>query len=336
MIRPIAIYCKYLYYFFFCGTPQKFFNFILNKLETKLKKVRLSSMPINITIGVSEICNLNCPGCPTGAKIGGSTERKLLSFEQFKYIFDQVKKYVLNINLFFLGESFLNKEIFLMIGYATANRCGVTIHSNFNIFNEEMAEKAIKNKLTHISLSIDGVTQEVYEKYRKGGNLANVFKNIEILVKKKRDMKSLLPFLTWQFLYFPHNVHEIGLARQKAKELGVNSFESFPGNLDNIGKFGILKNYNLFNGKLDIITANFCNDLWGSLLVHSDGSVVPCCHGFRKKDVFDNVFEKSLKEIRNNNDFMSLRKMIRTGRIGESVRYPCAECRVINNLRSHS
>jgi len=336
MMRPGIIYFKYLYYLFYYGSPRKIFNFIINKIEKKLRKSYLNSMPIYAIIGPCDICNLNCPGCPTGTKRSDLIGSKILSFEQFKYIFDQVKKYIFNITLFTFGEPFLNKEIFLMVEYASSNRCGTTTHSNFNIFDETMAENAIKSKLTHIYLSIDGATQGIYEKYRKGGNLSAVFENIKILVKKKKEMKSIFPLLTWKFLYFPHNVHEIKLARQKARKLGVDSFESFPGNLDNVESFGISKFYNLDSGKIKITTTDFCNEIWNDFLVHPDGSVMPCCHGFREKDVFGNVYETSLKEIWNNEDFINLRKMIGTRKIGEFVRYPCAECRIINNLKNYN
>ena len=334
MIRSKIVYSKYLYYLFYCGTPRKIFNFILNKIEKRFRKIHLNSMATNIVIGPSSICNLKCPGCPTGAMVGELIDRQMLSFESFKYIFEQVKDYVFNINLFFLGEPFLNEEIFQMIEHASRNRCGVTIHSNFNVFDEEMAEKAIKSRLTHIYLSIDGATQEVYEKYRKGGDLAKVLKNIEILVKKKKEMKSIFPLLTWKFLYFPHNVHEIELARQKAREIGVDSFEIFCGNIDNIGSFGITKYYSMVHKGVETVNATLCNEIWDNFLVHPDGSVLPCCHGFRKKDVFGNIYEKSFWEIWNNDDFINLRRMIKTGKIDKFVRYPCIECGIMNSLKS--
>lgn len=336
MIRAKIVYLKYLYYLFYCGSPQKIYNFFLNKIEMKTRRIHLNSMPIYVMIGTSNFCNLQCPGCPTGVNMSDAIERKMLSLSQFKDIFDQVKKYIFNINLFTLGEPFLNEEIFSMVEYASSNRCGVTIHSNFNIFNEEMAEKAIKSRLTHIYLSIDGATQETYEKYRKSGDLSTVLKNIEILVKKKKEMKSLLPLLTWKFLYFPHNLHEIELAKQLAAKLGVDAFESFPGDIDNIGSFGITKQYNLEHKKIETTSAGFCNELWEYLLIHPDGSVIPCCHGFRKKDVFGNVYENPLKEIWNNKDFVNLRKIISTRRITGPIRYPCVECQIINNLRDYN
>lgn len=314
------------------GGFKKIYNNILNNIEKKLKKVYLKSLPVIITIEPCNICNLSCPGCVTGANCPGSIPPAMLTLGQFKYIFDQIKDYVFNISLYKWGEPFLNKDIFLIIGHATLNRCGTTIHTNFNIFDESMAEQAVKSKLTHIYLSIDGAAQETYEKYRRGGNLARVLKNIEILVNTKKKLRSKFPILTWKYLYFPHNVHEIELARLMAGRLGVDAFEAFPANLDNVSTFGIGKFYDLVSGTVATVAADTCNSLWDSLIIYPDGSVLPCCQAFRTKDVFGNIYNQPLRNIWNNDDFLTLRKTIKIRKIDQNIRYPCCECEVIKNL----
>jgi radical SAM protein with 4Fe4S-binding SPASM domain len=332
-MRAAKTYYKYLYYLLHYGGYKKIYNYILNKVEKKQKKVFLKSLPVNITIEPCNICNLSCPGCVTGVKHPGSIEPGMLSFEQFKYIFNQVKDYVFNISLYKWGEPFLNKDIFLMFNYASSNRCGTTVHSNFNIFNESMAEQAIKTKLTHIYLSIDGATQETYEKYRRGGDLGLVLKNIETLVKKKKEAKSKFPIITWKYLIFPHNSREIELARIKSKELGVDAFEAFRANLDNVSTFGAGKFYDLANECIRTFAADNCEALWDGIIIYPDGSVFPCCQSFRKKDIFGNIYNQPLSQIWNNNDYLALRKIIKTGKVGQDVRYPCCECQVIKDLK---
>lgn len=279
------------------------------------------------------ICNLRCLGCITGIKHEEAIEPQMLNFEQFKKIFDQFKEYVFNISLYNWGEPFLNKDIFSIVEYATSNKCAVTLHSNFNIFDELMAEKAILSRLTHIYLAIDGATQETYEKYREGGDLSRVFKNIEILVSKKKENRSIFPLLTWRYLIFPHNVHEIELARRKSKNFNLDAFEVSFGNLDNIGTFGMEKRYDLTVGNMVTSTRNFCNSLWDTLIIYPDGSVIPCCQSFRKTDIFGNVNGSSIKEVWNNKEFVTMRKIISTKKIGKGIRHPCCECKIIENVQ---
>ncbi len=332
-MRPAETYFKYLYYLMHHGSLKKVRNNILNNIEKKLKKVYLKSLPINITIEPCNSCNLSCPGCVTGVNCAGSIPPGMLTLDQFKYIFAQIKDYVFNISLYKWGEPFLNKDIFLIIAHATSNRCGTTIHTNFNIFDESMAEQAVTRGLTHIYLSIDGATQETYEKYRRGGNLARVLKNIEILINTKKKLRSKFPILTWKYLYFPHNVHEIELAKLMAKRLGVDVFEAFPANLDNVSTFGTGRFYDLASGTVTTVTAHSCDSLWNSLIIYPDGSLLPCCQAFRTKDVFGNIYNQPLRTIWNNDDFITLRKTIKTRKIGQGVRYPCRECEVIKKLQ---
>jgi len=289
-------------------------------------------MPVNIMVEPCNICNLKCVGCITGLKHAGAIEPLMLNFNQFKRIFDQIKEYVFSISLYNWGEPFLNKDIFSVVEYATANKCAVTVHSNFNVFDESMAEEAIVSRLTHIYLSIDGATQETYEKYRAGGNLSRVLENIEILVDKKKKMRSLFPILTWKYLVFPHNVHEIERARRRSKELNLDGFEVFFGNLDNVATFGSEKRYDPATGKIVTHPKHFCDSLWDTLIMYPDGSVIPCCQSFRKIDIFGNTNAHSIREIWNNDDYSKMRRIIGRRRIEKGIRTPCRDCKIIENL----
>jgi radical SAM protein with 4Fe4S-binding SPASM domain len=258
----------------------------------------------------------------------------MLDLDQFRRIFDQVKEYVFNISLYNWGEPFLNKNVFSIIEYASASGCAVTVHSNFNIFDDLMAEKAISSHLTHIYLSIDGATQQTYEKYRRTGELSQVIRNIELLVSKKQTAKSRLPILTWKYLIFPHNVHEIESARQMAKHLKVDAFELVPGNTDNLAVFGREEFHDLSTGRLLTNQRDFCDALWDSLIVYPDGSVIPCCQAFRKKDIFGNVLKTSVREVWNNEDFVAMRKAVGNKRIEGPIRHPCCECTIIDQIQS--
>jgi len=221
-----------------------------------------------------------------------------------------------------------------MIDYASLSKCGITVHSNFNIFDEFMAEKAIKGNLTHIYLSIDGATQQVYEKYRRGGDLSRVFRNIEILVSMKKKFKSIFPLLTWKYLVFPHNVHEIDSAKRMSREFGVDAFEVFPANLDNLSTFGIARYYDLTTGDINTFTADCCDSLWDSFIIYPDGSIFPCCQSFRNKDIFGNIYDKPFREVWNNNNFLTARKILSTKKVEADVRYPCRDCEIIKKLQT--
>jgi len=332
-MRPPITYWKYLYYLTTCGTTKKFHNYILNRLEKRMRKPVLRSMPVNILIEPCNVCNLKCPGCITGIRHDEAINRQMLDLEHFRRIFGQIKEYVFNISLYNWGEPFLNKNIFSIIESASASGCATTVHSNFNVFDASMAEKAVASRLTHIYLSIDGATQETYEIYRRGGRLSRVIENVRLLVARKQSVKSRFPILTWKYLVFPHNVHEIESARRMAEELKVDAFELIRGNIDNVAVFGREETHDLSTGRTITHQPDFCDSLWDSLIVYPDGSVIPCCQAFRKADVFGNILETSVEEVWNNADFVEMRRMIGSEQVDGIVRHPCRECNIIEKLR---
>jgi hypothetical protein len=64
----------------------------------------------------------------------------------------------------------------------------------------------------------------VYERYRRNGSLALVLDNVRRLVEARSRLRRRTPVLSWNFLAFEHNVHEIPLAVRTARRLGVNQF----------------------------------------------------------------------------------------------------------------
>ncbi len=86
------------------------------------------------------------------------------------------------------------------------------------------AEAYVASGLDMMVLSIDGATQRVYERFRRNGNLELVFENVAQLVDAKRRQGRRTPLLSWNFLAFHHNAHEIPAAERMARKLGVNYF----------------------------------------------------------------------------------------------------------------
>ena len=111
-------------------------------------------------------CDLKCPECALG---GGYIDRKkgLMNFEQFKIVADKISSFCKLLFLHLWGEPMLNKDIFKMIEYASAF-ARTNISTNGQAMTVEKAEQLILSSVTDVIFSIDGVSQEVYEKYPIG------------------------------------------------------------------------------------------------------------------------------------------------------------------------
>jgi MoaA/NifB/PqqE/SkfB family radical SAM enzyme len=121
------------------------------------------------------------------------------------------------------SEPFLNKRTPQYLRIANMYRINTMISSNMSIPGLD-AEAIVDSGLNLLMTAIDGTTQEVYQRYRRGGHLDLVFENVRRIVEAKKRLKSATPRLRWQFLTFRHNIHQIDDAIKMAQDIGYDSF----------------------------------------------------------------------------------------------------------------
>ena len=81
--------------------------------------------------------------------------------------------------------------------------------------------KLLQSSLDTLILSIDGITQETYSKYRRGGDFNKVMNNLKEIIRRKKLFKKKNPKIIWQFLCMRHNEHEIPGLKKLTKRLGI-------------------------------------------------------------------------------------------------------------------
>lgn len=176
------------------------------------------------SIDFSTICQLRCIECSTSK---GITHSGIVGKGQFSYLdfvlFVENNLQIKRVEMSNWGEIFLNKDIYKIMEYASSHNltlyCGNG--SNFNDVPDEVLEGLVKFKVEYLNLSIDGATQDTYSIYRRGGNLDKVLANIERLNFYKKFYNSEYPKLSWQFVIFGHNEHEIPLVKELCKKYNM-------------------------------------------------------------------------------------------------------------------
>lgn len=309
----------HVHHFLRYNTPAKMQNFILVKAQKWLKFDHVRGMPYRYNLDPVNICNLKCPVCPTGLHILGREQGKI-DFENFKTIVDQITKYTYVLELYNWGEPFLHPRIFDMINYAHERKISVRMSSNMNYFNRKMAEQTVASGLDRLIVSVDGSTQEAYEKYRRGGKLAKVLHNVRLLVEEKERQKNPYPFILMRMLINRYNEHQIDEMRQIAEELGVDGFSTGGFFVDTTDPAQVKEwlpadeaqsYYDYSADKLENVW--HCSDLWESMTINWDGGVAPCCWLHHKGNDFDNILEKPLVEIWNGDAYRSSRRVFAFG-----------------------
>jgi MoaA/NifB/PqqE/SkfB family radical SAM enzyme len=209
----------------------KLLNLYLARQHFQAKDVVVRSRPLSVVLDPSNSCNLACPGCVHSAHAKESKwfdwKPGLLSPTRFGSLLDSYGPPALFLTLFNYGEPMVNPETPKFIRDAKGHLLRTILSTNLSLPRFD-AQAYVESGLDYMVLSIDGATQPVYERFRKKGNLELVFQNIRKLVGAKRQSGKSTPVITWRYLMFEHNLHEVPAARETARELGVDQFKAEP------------------------------------------------------------------------------------------------------------
>ena len=293
----------------------------------------------DIRIDASTVCQLKCPVCPTSKGINKTNVigSGFLKFENFKKIIDTNSNLKM-IELSNWGEIFLNPEINDMIKYAYEKRISLTANNgvNFNHVNEDTLKYLVKYKFKFLSISIDGASQEIYSKYRIGGNFNKVIDNIKKINEYKKKFKSRYPILLWQFVKFGHNQHELALAKKTAKKLNMSfaikdNWDKDYSPVNSNENISTIKNKSVKNN--NNLNPFFCSYLWTGPQINWDGKLLGCC--INNWHDFGNIFNYSLIELINKNIYVHTKNVL-LGKEKPDDNFPCFYCKVYENLSKNN
>lgn len=285
-------------------------NAQVNKVEYKLRRKVLWSMPHTIIVDPTNECQLRCPLCATGT-FKSNHKRGKLRLEFFQKIWPILGPYAYQLHLYNWGEPLLNDELFDIIAFAKRYPVKVFFSSNMNLLTEEMAEKLVRSGVDEVTCAVDGMSQESYEQYRVGGNWQKLIDNIQLLERKRKELGSKTPKIIFRFMVMRHNAHELKKAKEMAQVFGV-SFRKKTVRIDmaDFGEGSIWDKFEKYKNWLpeDVDNNRYlkhperleqvdpCQDLWMRTFISWDGAVTPCCNVFNTRDYFSPGFELDFKK----------------------------------------
>lgn len=205
----------------------KLLNLLLARYHFRARHTILQSRPVGIIIDPSNMCRLACPGCVHSTR---SESLQLFDWPDGTLTVDRASSlmeiygpYALGVCFCNYGEPLLNFNTPEMIRAAKRYLLWTGLSTSLSVqrFDPDLY---VKSGLDFMVLAIDGATQSVYEQYRRNGDLEVVFENVRRRVAVKRRLHSKTPVISWNYLAFEHNAHEIPAALRKARELGVDQF----------------------------------------------------------------------------------------------------------------
>ncbi|MDY6915086.1 MAG: radical SAM/SPASM domain-containing protein [Candidatus Cloacimonadota bacterium] len=281
-----------------------------------MKKPIIWGYPPIVMIEPTNICNLRCPMCPSG---NGSLKREkgYMDFSLFKKIIDEIKSHSLMIILWNQGEPFLNNDFLQMVKYASDAKLFTLVSTNANTNLD--AENIVKSGLDSLIVSADGTTQEIYNKYRRNGNLEKVIDNVKKIVAAKNKLKSKHPLIRWQFIVMKHNEHQIEDMKKLGSSLGVDNLELKSAQVyskEDINNF-LPKNpkyrrYKIIGDDFEMKFGikNRCRRIWTQPVVNWNGEAAVCCFD---KDIdvkIGNIKSTSIKQMWQGKNYQNFRQKI--------------------------
>lgn len=319
-------------------TVKRLWNLVLLRfsyfLAKRFKWITLKGLPFAASIEPTTACNLGCPECPSGLKqFTRPTGR--LDLKLHEKMLDELGSQLFYINYYFQGEPFLHPEFLKLIKAANRKNIYTATSTNAHFINDEKAEEIVNSGLDRIIISIDGLTQETYEQYRKRGQLEKVIKGTKALIAAKKRRSSKTPNIIFQFLVVKPNEHEIKDVFKLGKELGVNEVRLKTAQLydyengnplmpknEKYSRYKLMKD-GTYKPKYKLL--DHCWRMWSSTVLTWDGKVVPCCFDKDAKHVLGALENTKFKNVWKSTPYVNFRKSVFTDRQAIDICKNCSE-----------
>jgi MoaA/NifB/PqqE/SkfB family radical SAM enzyme len=317
-----------------------FLNFLRAKYEAYTRAQTVFSRPYYAMIDPCDVCQLRCPTCPTGIENEGRrtgnglettyrTDRSKLKPELFDAVLAEIGEYLFLLELHSWGEPLLNKHATSYVRTAMALNVEVHMHTNLSLpLADERIDDLASCGLDCLFASVDGFSQEAYEKFRIGGNVDLVKENLKRLAEARSRLGVEME-IVYKFLVFRWNEHEIPAARRFAEDLGlrfllqdacINDDSWLPSHRENeapflsasdiealdrrwaaAGQRGYLREHEKHPVWLPLAAdhnwvpadgsraESFCGWHYSTTVIQPRGHVAPCCFAAKNEDRFGQI-----------------------------------------------
>ena len=289
-----------------------FKNRILLNRDYYRGRVNLGAYPCEITLELTNKCNLDCIFCPHGKM---KRPQGFMQFSLFKKIIDEVSGVIECVDLDLMGESTLHPQISEMIAYCKSAGLKAVLNSNMAKVDRKLAESLIASGLDILVMSIDGVKKQTYEGLRRGASFEETKNNIHSLLQLEPSGL----YKVVQMVYVVNNKEEAGEFIRQWRNKGANFIRIQP-----------YQNVDKQNTQLNAISAlpkskrRPCIHPWRKMAICWDGTAVGCCNDYDKFQTIGDANIENVLDIWNGDNMQELRKRLVEGSFNESAL--CQKC----------
>ena len=288
--------------------------------------------PLWIYLEPTTKCNFNCLTC-SRKSLSPTHINKNLSLTEFKYIISNIPG-LNKIHLQGLGEPLLNKDLWKITQYGRMKGIRFTTTLNGSLINQNNVDKLLKSFIG-IGISLDSTNEENYNKIRRGGNFKRIMENIQLLLKRKKELNSNT-VIGFNFVVTHLNFNELEdylqLCEKMGMECSIVEVENWyiPTQKEYKQEFDFIKKSREYHEKIRSLILRYkihlekrglnisygmpfkrkhiCLWPFTSCFVSCDGYITPCCIRQDPSIInFGNIFKTPFKKIWNSKKYQIFR-----------------------------
>jgi len=291
------------------------------------RRKKMKSWPIFLKIDISPLCNLKCVTCVHSQSTENSNNllktqcfnaSQKMSLEQYKRIIDEIKGKTSAVSMYYMGDPFIHPDLDEMCKITW--QAGLNSHVNTNlsfILSDDRINSIVTSGLTHLTVCVDGLSQENYSLTRVGGRIDVVLDNLERILQCRRKLGRIYPKVEVQYIKFQHNVDELEEAIQRFEAIGVDQISDFWGSMTNCTEFNPACDLPLQPKKSKTLPQ--CSWPYFAMLIKYNGDVIPCCNyrigpqyssDSTDQCIIGNVFKTGVWEVWNSAAYQKVRQFV--------------------------
>jgi len=261
---------------------------------------RLSRKPPFVHIETTNWCNARCTMCsyPQMQRPKGYMSPALFT----KVLGDCRALGVRNVNLQFLGEPLLDRQIAGRVREAREAGLNAEMVTNASLLTPERSEELIRAGLVHLRISFDGFSAETFERIRVNLDFEKVRENVLGFLETRRRMRSPTPQVTLIFIRLAENGHEAEPFHRfwadKVEHVLISHARDWAGEMKLV-QLGTTYSTRLPKPP--------CNHLWEEMVVLQDGRVTICCDAYEGQVVAGDANRETLRAIWEGPAYRSIR-----------------------------
>ncbi len=268
------------------GWEEQYWDYRRKWSEWPQKQI-LSDYPLQLDAELSNICNLDCPMCFRRKEEYNKRHNvRLMDFELFKKIIDQIGCNVPALRLSLRGESTLHPKIVDCIKYAKAKGIKeVSFLTNGSKLAEEFFEELLLAGVDWITISVDG-TYEKYEQIRRPLKFEKTLQKVKSTKKVKEKHNAHRPVIKIQSIWSAIRDNPEEFYKTFAPHVDLIAFNPL---IDYLGKDE--------DHLIEYIEHFCCPQPYQRLIVGADGIAMMCTNDEENTEYIGNVNEDSIYEI---------------------------------------